>query len=148
MLSDLVFAASEGLKLGNPEVVLGYISSFPLSPYKLHFNMARQLCLLGDFCDAQELKEAGLVNKIFPYEHLEEETMKIAQRIAQTPLFSLSMMKQEMNKVYENMGFFNTVDYAEEMFNLCRTHMNMATSFSSDINEKGLKHVIDTKYNN
>lgn len=148
MLSDLVFAASEGLKLGNPEVVLGYISSFPLSPYKLHFNMARQLCLLGDFCDAQELKEAGLVNKIFPYEHLEEETMKIAQRIAQTPLFSLSMMKQEMNKVYENMGFFNTVDYAAEMFNLCRTHMNMATSFSSDINEKGLKHVIDTKYNN
>lgn len=73
--------------------------------------------------------------------------MKIAQRIAQTPLFSLSMMKQEMNKVYENMGFYNTVDYACEMFNLCRLHMNTATSFSKDINEKGLKHTIETKYN-
>ena len=40
----------------------------------------------------------------------------------------------------------NTMDYAAEMFNLCRQHMNMATSFSSDINEKGLKHTIDTKY--
>ena len=146
MLSDMVFAASEGLKLGNPEVALGFISSFPVSPYKLPFNKARELCLLGDFWTAQDLKDAGLVNKIFPYEQLEEETMKIAQRIAQTPLFSLSMMKQEMNKVYENMGFYNTVDYAAEMFNLCRQHMNMATSFSSDINEKGLKHTIDTKY--
>lgn len=146
MLSDMVFAASEGLKLGNPEVSLGYISSFPLSPYKLHFNKARELCLLGDFCDAQDLKEAGLVNRIFPYEKLEEETMKIAQRIAKTPLFSLSMMKQEMNKVYEQMGFFNTVDYAAEMFNLCRQHMNMATTFSQDINEKGLRHTIETKY--
>ena len=94
MLSDMVFAASEGLKLGNPEVSLGYISSFPLSPYKLHFNKARELCLLGDFCDAQDLKDAGLVNRIFPYEKLEEETMKIAQRIAKTPLFRLSMMIQ------------------------------------------------------
>ena len=56
-------------------------------------------------------------------------------------------MKQEMNKVYENMGFYNTVDYACEMFNLCRLHMNTATSFSKDINEKGLKHTIETKYN-
>lgn len=147
MLSDMVFAASEGLKLGNPEVALGYISNFPVSPYKLPFNKARELCLLGDFWSAQDLKDAGIVNKIFPYEELEEETMKIAQRIAQTPMFSLSMMKQEMNKVYENMGFFNTVDYAAEMFNLCRIHMNKTTDFSKDISEKGLKHMIDTKYN-
>ena len=147
MLSDMVFAASEGLKLGNPEVALGYISSFPVSPYKLPFNKARELCLLGDFWTAQDLKDVGIVNKIFPYEQLEEETMKIAQHIAQTPLFSLSMMKQDMNKVYENMGFYNTVEYACEMFNLCRLHMNTATSFSKDINEKGLKHTIETKYN-
>ena len=146
MLSDLVFAASEGLKLGNPEVVLGYISNFPITPYKMPFNKARELCLLGDYWNAQDLKDAGIVNKIFPYEQLEEETMKIAQRIAQTPLFSLSMMKQEMNKVYENMGFHNTVDYAVEMFNLCRIHMNQTTDFSKDINEKGLKHTIETKY--
>ena len=146
MLSDLVFAASEGLKLGNPEVALGYISSFPVSPYKLPFNKARELCFLGNFWDAYDLKEAGVVNKIFPYEELEEQTMKIAQRIAETPLFSLSMMKQEMNKVYENMGFNNTVDYAAEMFNLCRLHMNTATSFSKDINEKGLKDTIEKKY--
>lgn len=146
MLSDMVFAAEEGLKLGNPEVALGYISNFPISPYKMPFNKARELCLLGNFWNAQDLKEAGLVNKIFPYEKLEEETMKIAQRIAETPLFSLSMMKQEMNKIYENMGFFNTVDYAAEMFNLCRIHMNTTTNFSKDIQEKGLKHTIDTKY--
>ena len=148
MLSDLVFAASEGLKLGNPEIVLGYISNFPITPYKMPFNKARELCLLGDFWSAQDLKDAGIVNKIFPYEQLEEETMKYAQRIAQTPLFSLGMMKQEMNKVYENMGFCNTVDYAAEMFNLCRIHMNQTTDFSKDINEKGLKHTIETKYNN
>ena len=146
MLSDLVFAASEGLKLGNPEVVLGYISNFPITPYKMPFNKARELCLIGDYWNAQDLKEVGIVNRVFPYEQLEEETMKIAQRIAQTPLFSLSMMKQEMNKVYENMGFHNTVDYAVEMFNLCRIHMCQSTDFSKDINEKGLKHTIETKY--
>ena len=146
MLSDLVFAAEDGLKLGNPEVALGYISSFPISAYKFPFNKVRELCYMGEFWTAQDLKEAGFANKVFPYESLEEETMKIAQRIAKTPLFSLSMMKQELNKVYENMGFHNSMDYAAEMFNLCRMHMNLATDFSKDINEKGLKSTVEEKY--
>jgi len=148
MMSDLVFAAEEGLKLGNPEVALGYISSFPISLYKFPFNKVRELCYMGNFWNSQDLKEAGFVNKIFPYEKLEEETMKIAQRIAETPLFSLSMMKQELNKGYENMGFYNTMDYAAEMFNLCRMHMNLATDFSKSINENGLKNTVNEKYHN
>ena len=59
--------------------------------------------------------------------------------------------KDYITQNFGNVGGFmtdiyNTVDYAAEMFNLCRQHMNMATSFSSDINEKGLKHTIDTMY--
>ena len=72
--------------------------------------------------------------------------MKIAQHIAKTPLFSLQMMKQELNKIYELAGFNHSVAYAEEMFNICRHQMQVKTDFASDINEKGLKHTIETKY--
>lgn len=141
MLSDLVFAASEGLKLGNPEVVLGYISSFPIAAYKLPINKVRELCYMGEFWDAQDLKEMGMVNKIFPYEELEAKTMEYAQKIARTPMFSLGMMKQELNKVQENMGFRNTMDYAEEMFSLCRLHMINATNFNETVNGNSLDGV-------
>jgi len=146
MLSDLVVAADEGLLMGNPEVTLGYIASFPLSSYKLPFNAAREMCFVGGYKTAQELKQWGLVNYIFPRETMEEETMKIAQHIAKTPLFSLKMMKQELNRVYELQGFQHLMDYSAEMFNICRHHMQMATDFAKDINEKGLKHTIETKY--
>ena len=146
MLSDLVVAAEEGLLMGNPEVTLGYIASFPMSSYKLPFNVAREMCFVGGYKNAQQLKDVGLVNWIFPRETMEEETMKIAQHIAKTPLFSLQMMKQELNKIYELAGFKHSVDYAAEMFNICRHQMQVKTNFASDINEKGLKHTIETKY--
>lgn len=145
MLSDMVFAG-DNLKLGNPEVKLGYVPSFPVAAYKLPYCRIRELYLLTDFKGADELKDWNFINRVFPYEKLEEETMKIAQEITKIPLFSLQMCKQDIQRIYENQGFFSSMEYATEMFNLARIHMINTNDFGKGIAEKGLKETLKEKY--
>jgi len=145
MLSDMVFAG-DNLKLGNPEVKLGYVPSFPVAAYKLPYCRIRELYLLTDFKGADELKEWGFINRVFPYEKLEEETMKLAQEITKIPLFSLQMCKQDIQRIYENQGFTSSMEYATEMFNLARIHMINTNDFGKGIAEKGLKETLKERY--
>jgi len=42
--------------------------------------MAKELCMTGIMITAQEAKEIGLVNRVFPKQSLWEETMKVAPK--------------------------------------------------------------------
>ena len=111
-----------------------------IEPWKMTMNRVKQLAYLGDFMSAQELKEAGVVNFIVPLDQLEEETMKLANRLAEQPAESIRMLKYEINKTYEIMGMRNAMEFAAEMFNLCRIHQVQEQSeFNKMVQEKGLK---------
>ncbi len=59
-------------------------------------GIARALELLwtGDFITAREAERYGLVNHVVPDEELEERTLELAQKIAQSPPVSVQMIKR------------------------------------------------------
>ena len=120
--------------------------AFLLEPLKMTMNRVKQMLFLGDFLTAQDLKEAGVVNFVVPAEKLEEETMKLANRLAEMPVEAIRMLKYEINKTYEIMGMRNSMDFAAEMFNLCRIHQVQEQSeFNKIVNEQGLKAALAWK---
>ena len=144
-LCDLLIA-SEDAKFGEPELKYSYINDVLVEPWKMTMNRVKQMLFLGDFLTAQDLKEAGVVNFVVPAEKLEEETMKLANRLAEMPVEAIRMLKYEINKTYELMGMRNSMDFAAEMFNLCRIHQVQEQSeFNKIVNEQGLKAALAWK---
>ena len=109
-MSDMIIA-SEDAKFGEPELKYSYINDVLIEPWKMTMNRVKQLAYLGDFMSAQELKEAGVVNFIVP-----------------------------LDKLYEIMGMRNAMDFAAEMFNLCRINLTQEQAeFNRIVKEQGLK---------
>ncbi len=139
LLCDMIIA-SEDAKFGEPELKYSYVNDVLIEPWKMPMNKAKELAFLGDFMTAAELKDMGVVNRIVPLEQLEEETMKLANRLAEQPAESIRMLKYEINKTYEIMGMRNAMDFAAEIFNLCRINqVQEQAEFNRIVNEQGLK---------
>ncbi len=54
---------------------------------------AMEMILLADIIDAQEALRIGLVNRVVPAEQLENETLKLAERLAQGPTVAYGLAK-------------------------------------------------------
>ena len=81
---DFIYA-SETAQFGQPEINLGIIPGFGGTQRLLRLvgrALAKELCLTGAMISAEEAKEIGLVNKVFPPEKLMEESRKTAAVIA------------------------------------------------------------------
>lgn len=96
MACDFVYA-SENAKFGQPEITLGVIPGFGGTqrlPRLIGKSMAKELCMTGGMISAQEAKEIGLVNRVFPKDKLWEETMKTATAIALKGKVALKAVKE------------------------------------------------------
>jgi len=62
---------------------------------------AMELILLADIIDAQEALRIGLVNRVVPAEQLENETLKLAERLAQGPTVAYGLAKTGL---YQGLG--------------------------------------------
>src|SRR5437764_1840144 len=58
---------------------------------------ARELYYTADIVDASQARELGIVNRVVPDGHLEEETMALAARPAQGPRIAYPSMKRNIN---------------------------------------------------
>jgi len=144
-ICDLLLAADDA-KFGEPEVAFSYVPDVLIEPWKLPFNKVRELLYLGEFMSAEELHRLGVVNRLYPYANLEEETMKIATRLAGMPRDTMAMLKSQINKTYEIKGFYNAMEAAGEMFNLCRINqVQQEAEFNKIVVEKGLKEALEWK---
>jgi enoyl-CoA hydratase len=95
MACDFIYA-SEKAKFGQPEITLGVIPGFGGTQRLARLignNMAKELCMTGGMIKAEEAKNLGLVNKVFPHESLWEETMKTATQIASKGKAALKAIK-------------------------------------------------------
>jgi len=52
----------------------------------------------GDTLNAQEAERLGVLNKVFPADKLEEETMNLARKIAKGPPIAIRLMKWQARK--------------------------------------------------
>lgn len=59
---------------------------------------AAELLFTGDFLEAAEAKELGMLNKLVPAEKLQEETLALARKIADGPPISIRLSKMQLYK--------------------------------------------------
>ena len=59
------------------------------------------MCLTGRMMDAAEAERSGLVSRVVPAEDLMEETMKVAERIADMSAPIAMMAKEAVNRAFE-----------------------------------------------
>ena len=79
---------SENARFMNAFLQMGAISNTGatwLYPRALGINKALELLYSGDWLEAEEALRLGVLNRLVSAEHLEEETMAMAQRIAERP---------------------------------------------------------------
>lgn len=100
---DFIYA-SENARFGQPEINLGIIPGFGGTQRLARLvgkGMAKELCMTGVMISAQEAKEIGLVNKVFPPDRLWEETMKTANLMASKGKVSLRAAKSCIDRGYD-----------------------------------------------
>ena len=103
MQCDIVIAA-ENAKFGQPEINLGIMPGYGGTQRLPRFTSkakAMDLCLTARMMDVQEAERAGLVSRIVPLEKLMEETLAVADKIANYSLPVVMMIKESINRAYE-----------------------------------------------
>ncbi len=105
--------ASEGLKLGEPDLRFGAGIVALLIPWLTGPKQAKELYLIGDDrIPARRCLEMGLINRVVPEgEHL-EAALEMAHKIAVIDTFSVSVTKKAINRTYEIMGMSQALDGA------------------------------------
>lgn len=145
LMCDMIVASDDAI-FGEPEIGFSYVPDILIHPYKLPPNKARELMMLGEFISANDLAQYGAINKVVPLANLEEETMKYAEKLATQPRAAIGMLKTQINKAYEFMGFRHATDFAAEIFNLCRLNqMDADAEFNEIVKKDGLKAAMEWK---
>lgn len=122
MSCDFIYA-SEKAKFGQPEINLGIIPGFGGTqrlPRLVGKGWAKEMVLTGEMISAQQAKELGLVNKVFPPETLMDEVLKTAKLLAAKGRASLRAAKQAMNRGFD-VDLRNACAMEVDAFAVCFT---------------------------
>jgi enoyl-CoA hydratase/carnithine racemase len=89
--------ASEKAKLAESYITMGLVAGDGgayFLPRIAGMPKALELLLTGDVISAEEALKMGIVNRVVPHEHLVQETVKLAKKIAEKPPLAVRMMKR------------------------------------------------------
>lgn len=120
---DLIVAADEtefadvvGTRLGMCGV------EYFAHPWELGPRRTKELMLTGDSLAADEAYGIGMVNKVFPRDKLEHQTLEFARRIAAMPTMTSLLVKECVNQSVDNMGFYNALNACFTLHELNHAH--------------------------
>jgi enoyl-CoA hydratase len=102
--SDLRVVA-EDAQIGFPVARQLTIQGFQYEVWLMGASKAKQYLFTGDPMDGKTAYEWGWASSVFPADKLEEETDKLARRIAQTDPILLMSTKAAVNRQLELQGF-------------------------------------------
>jgi enoyl-CoA hydratase len=108
MACDMIIAA-EDARFGEPEIRYGSGPVALLMPFIIGQKKTNELLFTGDAIDAGEAHRLGLVNSIVPADELEAAVMRLATKIAPSPLPVLRLTKLALTRAYEAMGLRQAV---------------------------------------
>jgi len=137
MACDFIYC-SENSRFGQPEVNLGIMPGFGGTQRLSRLvgkAIAKELCMTGRIINAQEAKELGIVNKVFPNDKLWEETIKVAREIASKGSISLRAIKRSIDRGFDldlRSGCYMEAD-------------NFALCFASPDAKEGLKAFLEKR---
>lgn len=103
MMCDMIFA-SDTAQFGQPEIKLGVIPGMGGSQRMTRAigkAKSMDMILTGRMMGAEEAERSGLVARIIPVDDLIEETLKVAQKIANFSRPSVYAAKETVNRAFE-----------------------------------------------
>ena len=112
--------ASDCAELGCPEISLGFIPAWGGTqrlPRIVGTVQARRLIMLGDKIEANEALEIGLVDRVVPFEKLENETELLAKRLCEYSPAALKYAKRAIDTETES-SFKSGLRREREFFSL------------------------------
>jgi len=134
---DFIYA-SDKAKFGLPEVTLGVIPGFGGTqnlPRLIGPNKARELIFSGKVLSAQQAREWGLVNAVFPAEEMTAKVMEIARAIAQNGMLAVASAKDAVVNGL-NMTKEDGLRYESALF---------ATLFATQDQKEGMQAFIEKR---
>jgi len=102
---DLIVASDDALFADRAVRWGGAHVQYFSMPWDLGPRKAKEFLFTGDFFTARQAADAGLVNRVVPRAKLEQETMKLAQQIAERDPFALKFAKASVNETMDAQGF-------------------------------------------
>jgi len=133
--------ASEESRFAVSGVNLGLFCSTP--SVALSRNVARkkafEMLVTGDFITAAEACERGLVNRVVPCDRLEQETMALAQRIAERDPYALKLAKASVNETQDAQGWRQAMENAFKNYMLTIPHRIEMGTYGAAAREKSPK---------
>ena len=109
---DIIFASDDALFL--PSHVQYFSAPWDIGPKK-----AKEILFEHRFMTAWEACEYGFVNRVFPRDRLEEETLTYAERVAENWLgdpFRMRTTKFSINHMMDTMGYTAALEAAYQSY--------------------------------
>ncbi len=103
MMCDMILAADTA-RFGQPEINLGVIpgaGGTQRLTRAVGKAKAMEMILTARFMDAVEAERANLVSRIVPADHLVDEAVKVAGKIAALSPVAVALAKQAVNRAFE-----------------------------------------------
>jgi enoyl-CoA hydratase/carnithine racemase len=126
--------ASEKARFAESYIMMGLVpgdgGAYYL-PRLINTSKALELLLTGDTLTADEALKLGIVNQVVPHEHLMEETMKLAKKIADKPPLAVRMMKRAVYQA-QTSTLRSHLDYISSQLSLLsetEDHIEAAKAF-------------------
>ena len=128
---DMVVAADD------TKFLPSFVEFFTL-PWEIGVRKAKEVLFKNRFVTADKALELGLINQVVPREKLKEETLKLANEIAETEPFLIRMMKLSINQVEDAMGFHVAIQAALSNFLLMSSSGALLTEEEREAGKRSL----------
>jgi enoyl-CoA hydratase len=100
---DLVYVA-EDAQIGYPPTRLMSPPDMQFHPWLLGMRRAMEMYLTGDAITGVEAAQDGFANRAYPADKLDEEVLKIADRVSKVPPDLQQINKRSVHRAMEHMG--------------------------------------------
>ncbi len=132
---DLVYIA-EDAQMGYPATRFG-VPDMHFHTWFLGMRRAMEMMMTGDSITGIEAVSEGWANRAFPADRLDDEVLRIAARIAQTPTDVAQLNKRAVHRQMEVMGIRTGIRQGTELCAL-GVHTESLQNFIADVRQQGL----------
>jgi enoyl-CoA hydratase len=138
---DIVFA-SEDAQFGHPAGrALGILPTLSMWPVLMGPRKTKEYFFTGDYMGAKEALEWHLVNRVYPREKLEEETLAYARRVALVPAELLMLHKAAVNRYLDILGI-RAAEQSSADIDVIAHQTETVRNWMKASREKGLKSAL------
>ena len=111
---DLVYVAND-VKIGYPVVRSMSPPDNQIFPWLMGMRHAMEMMLTGESIDGETAVKQGFANRSFDVDSLEEEVLKIAEKVAKVPSDLQAINKRAVHRQMEAMGMRTGIRAGTEM---------------------------------